>query len=236
MENKIKEIFAPDIEERQHRSQTFKEISIYLIIALISIGVITIVPLLSGCLKGDIGFGFPTTVEGWILYWSINGGTTGGNIALFILFKQQALINSKKHPNYIKACEILHKYNGQREFIPRSPAQMNRTEYTKKLVTIVAFSTMSFITITSLVISFDFVTFISTFVSVIFALIMGWITMIKNEGYWTEEYLLYAEYIDKLEAEKPQGDKDDTIRRKRVEKSSRASSKKHAGHCSNQKR
>lgn len=192
----LKELIAPSSEERYERAQKFKDMSLYLVIALISLTVVTIVPLLSGCIKGDIGFGFPTTPEGWVLYWSINGGTTGGNIALFILFKQQAKTNSKHHPNYIKACELLKKHNGEKGFIPRSPNQMNREEYTKKILTIIVFSLGSFITISSLVISFDFITFISTFISVCFAMVMGWVTMIKNEAYWTDEYLQYALYID----------------------------------------
>lgn len=204
----IKKALAPDVNERQRRAEAFKNVSLYIIIALISIIVVFIVPLLSGCLHGDIGMNFPTTMEGWILYWTINGGTTAGNIALFVLFKTQAKINCKKHPNYIKANEILKKHREEKGFIPRSPNEMNLKEYMTKISMIVIFSVMSFIAITNLVISFDFITFLSCALSTIVALFMGWVTMIKNEAYWTDEYLEYALYIDKQSKneEEPQGE------------------------------
>lgn len=206
---KIKDILVPNYESRKKRIQTFKDISIYLIIALIAIIVSFVVPLLSGCLKGDIGMNFPTTAEGWILYLSINGGTTAGNVALFILFKQQAKINCKNDPNYLKANEILKKHREEKEFIPRSPKSMNKQEYISKLTCIIIFSMMSFITISSLVISFDLITFISCVLSTVVSLIFGWVTMLKNEDYWTGEYLEYALWIDKRthkDVEEPQGE------------------------------
>ena len=198
---------APDHETRHKRMQIFKDISLYLVIGLISIIIVFIVPLLSGCLKGDIGMNFPDTLEGWILYWSIQAGTVAGNISLFILFKLQAKTNCKDHLNYIEANKILSKHRNEKEFIPRSPQQMNAKEYISKIIFIVVFSVMSFITISSLVIAFDFVTFLSCSISTIVALIMGWITMLKNEEYWTNEYLAYAKWFDEQKSknvEQPQ--------------------------------
>lgn len=193
----LKGIIAPDFQTRKQRIQKLKDVSIYLIIGIISILVVFLVPLLTGCLKGDIGINFPNTLEGWILYCSINGGTTAGNIALFVLFKTQAKINVKDDGNFKKANEILRKHREEKEFVPRSPKAMNAKEYISKISCIAVFSIMSFITISSLVISFDFITFLSCLTSTIVALIFGWVAMIKNEEYWTSEYLEYAMWVDK---------------------------------------
>lgn len=193
----IKSFIAPDLETRRRRIQKLKDVSLYIVIGIICILVVFLVPLLSGCLKGDISINFPTNLEGWILYWSINGGTTAGNISLFVLFKNQAKINVKNDPNFKRANEILNKHRDEKEFIPRSPRQMNTKEYASKISCIVIFSVMSFITISSLVISFDFITFISCLTSTTVALIFGWVTLIKNEEYWTDEYLEYAKWFEK---------------------------------------
>lgn len=36
-------------------------------------------------------------------------------------------------------------------------------------------------------------TLMSCLISIIITLCLSWVTMIKNEAYWTEEYLLYAQ-------------------------------------------
>ena len=192
----IEKFIAPDLETRKKRLQKIKDVSLYLVIGIICILVVFLVPLLSGCLKGAIGMNFPNTAEGWVLYWSINGGTTIGNVSLFVLFKEQAKINVKEDANYKKANEILNRHKEQKEFVPRSPRQMNTKEYVSKIFFIVVFSLCSFLTITSLAISFDFITFLSCMTSTVVALIFGWVTMIKNEEYWTGEYLEYAKWLD----------------------------------------
>ena len=196
-QSKIRSLIAPDVERRKELRSTFKEISYYLLIGIISIIIIFVVPLLSGCIQGDFRMNFPTTVEGWIVYWAISGGSTAGNVSIFVLFKLQAKTNSRKHPNFIKACNILSKLNGEEGFVPRSPAQMNAKSYITKITTIVISSLSSFVVVTSLVISFDFVTFLSCLITAVIAIAFGWVTMIKDEEYWTDEYLLYAEYTVK---------------------------------------
>lgn len=197
-ESKIKKFLAPDLNKQREIKNTFKEISYYLIIGLISIIIVFVIPLVSGALYGDFGMYFPKTTEGWILYWCIRGGSAGGNVALFVLFKLQALTNVKREPTYIEAKQILQKHIGEKEFIPRSPAQMNLQEYIIKGITVLLTSLLASVTISALVISFDFITFLSCIVSTLIAICFGWVTMIKNEMYWTEEYLEYAKYIDKM--------------------------------------
>ena len=82
-------------------------------------------------------------------------------------------------------------------FIPRSPARMNFTDYSKKIICIVIATVTSSVTLTSLILSFDWLTLLSCLVSIIITLCVSWITMLNNEVYWTEEYLLYAEMVEK---------------------------------------
>lgn len=199
-ESSFKDLLAPDVEDRRKASERMKDIAFYLIIAIVSVVVLTVVPLLSGCIEGDFRMNFPSTTEGWILYWTLNGATTLSNIAIFVLFKLQAKTNAKKHPNYIKARELLSQANGRKGFIPRSPKAMDAADYTTKGIAIVAGSLWSFVAISSLIVSFNFITLISVGVSTLMSIIFGWVTMLKNESYWTDEYLLYAEYVTKGES------------------------------------
>ena len=124
----------------------------------------------------------------------MNGGTAIANICLFVLFKLQAKKNCLKDANYIKANEILNRLAGQREvFIPRSPAKMNAEDYSKKILCILISTVGASITLTSLILSFDWLTLLSCLISIIITLCLSWVTMLKNEAYWTEEYLLYAQ-------------------------------------------
>ena len=206
-ENKLRKILAPDLEKQKELRTTFRDISYFLIIGIISIIVVFIIPLISGAVYGDIGMYFPKTTEGWIVYWCIRGGSVVGNVAVFVLFKQQAKMNIRNNENYLKAKEILSEHFESKEFIPRSPRQMNFKEYIIKVTSVVATTILSGVTISALAISFDFITFLSCIVSTVIAICFGWVTMIKNEIYWTEEYLEYAKYVDKKIKESEEAEK-----------------------------
>ena len=206
-ENKIKKILAPDLETQKELRTTFRDISYFLIIGIISIIVVFIIPLISGAVYGDIGMYFPKTTEGWIVYWCIRGGSVVGNVAVFVLFKQQAKMNIRNNENYLKAKEILSEHFESKEFVPRSPRQMNLREYIIKVTSVIATTILSGVTISALAISFDFITFLSCIVATVIAICFGWVTMIKNEIYWTEEYLEYAKYVDKKIKESEEAEK-----------------------------
>lgn len=190
----FKEIIAPDVESRKEIRKTLNDYAYFIIIFLISLLVIFIPPLFAGCLQGDISIMFPKSTEGWILWGILNGSTAVANICLFILFKLQAKKNAQGNDSFKKANEILNKLAGQKEvFIPRSPAQMNFQDYSRKIICIIISTLGASITLTSLILSFDWLTLLSCLVSIIITLCLSWITMLKNETYWTEEYLLYAE-------------------------------------------
>lgn len=201
-ESKIKKLIAPDVSARKEIRKTLNDSAYFIIIGLISLLSVFIPPLFMGCLSSDIGLAFPKSVEGWVLWSIMNGSTAIANISLLVLFKLQAKKNARKDPNFIKANEILNKLAGRKEvFIPRSPAKMDIGDYTKKIIAIVISTFTASITLTSLLLSFDWMTLLSCLVSIIITICIAWITMLNNEIYWTEEYILYAEMIEKKQAE-----------------------------------
>jgi len=204
-ENKFKKLVTPNIEDRKEIRKTLNDSAYFIIIGLISMLTVFIPPLFMGCLSSDIGLAFPKTLEGWILYAILNSSTAIANISLLVLFKLQAKKNARSNDNFKKANEILNKLAGRKEvFIPRSPAKMDAGDYTRKVLAIVVSTLTASITLTSLILSFDWMTLLSCLVSIIITLCISWITMINNEIYWTEEYLLYAKMVqekhDKLNA------------------------------------
>lgn len=195
--SKFEKIIAPDVSQRREIRRKLNDSAYFIIIGLISMLTVFLPPLFMGCLSSDIGLAFPKNLEGWILWSIMNISTAIANISLLILFKLQAKKNSRNDPNFKEANEILNRLSGVKEvFIPRSPAKMNTTDYTKKVIAIIISTFTASITLTSLILSFSWMTLLSCLVSIIITLCVSWITMINNEEYWCEEYLLYAKMIE----------------------------------------
>lgn len=189
--------FVKTVDERVATKEKVSHYAYYIMIGMVSVLATFVPPLLLGAVNGDVGLNFPTTVEGWILWAIVNTSTAIANISILILFKLQAKKNCLNHPNYIQACYILDELNNNKViFIPRSPSKMNRDEYIKKIICILVTTLGSFIAITSLMLSFDIYTLMSTLLSVIITVILSWNAMLNNEQYWTEEYLLYAKWLE----------------------------------------
>lgn len=201
MENeksKIEKLIAPDVEARKATRKAINDYAYYVMILLISLLVVFIPPLVIGGITGNFESAFPKTPAAWFVWIVLNVATGIGNISILVFFKLQARKNCREHPNYIKANEILNKLSGNKNvFIPRSPRAMDTKEYAMKVTCILISTCMSFIAIASLVINFSLMSLLSTLVSVIIAVVMSWSTMLKNEEYWTEEYLLYAQMKEK---------------------------------------
>ena len=118
-------------------------------------------------------------------------------MCVYGLFKAQAKTNAKGHPNFIKANEILNKLYGTKQFIPHSPKQKAVKDWTTKGLIVLGTTAAESIVIGSLIFNWDMVTFLSCITSSITAVLFGIVAMIKDEVYWTEEYLAYAEYVSK---------------------------------------
>ena len=198
MDENIRKAIAPDMKTREKIKAAIENYAIYMIIVLVTALVVVIPPLVSGCLYGDVGMFFPKDVEGWILWGITNGGTSIGNVSLLVLFKMQAKRNVRDDENFKKANEILNRLAREKSvLIPRSPGKMNFQDYSHKVIPIVMSTVSSFLVLTSVVVNFSAITLISTIVSAAITLSTSWATMLKNEEYWTDEYLLYAEMMQK---------------------------------------
>ena len=209
-EDKLKNWIAPDLDTRTRRLNTFKQYAFYGIIAVILILVLFIVPLLSGGINAnDFKYYLPKSVKGWIVFWAIRGGTVVGNMCVYGLFKAQAKTNAKDNANFKKANEMLNKLYGTKEFIPHSPRQKSIKDWTTKGTIVLITTAAESIVIGSLIFNWDNVTFLSCITSSITAVLFGIVAMIKDEVYWTEEYLAYAEYVTKKtqELEAPEKEK-----------------------------
>ena len=202
--DKIKEVIAPSLSTRQKLQKAISDYSIYMIIVLVTSVVVFIPPLVGGAIQGDVSIFFPVNAAGWVLWGMTNGGAAIGNVSLLVLFKMQAKKNVRDNESFKKANDILNALARERAvFVPRSPAKMNAADYTTKIIFIVLSTLSSFMVISSIIISFDVVTLISTVLSAVVALCFSWVTMLNNEEYWTGEYLLYAEMLKKKMEEKP---------------------------------
>ena len=198
IDEKIREALAPSIGTREKFKAAIAQYSIYMIIVLVTSLVVFVPPLVNGCLYGDVGLFFPKNAEGWVLWGITNGGASLGNVSLLILFKIQAKRNVAQNENYKKANELMEKLAKEKSvFVPRSPKKMDAEDYSSKIICIVISTMSSFMVLSSLIINFDVVTLISTVLSAVITLCFSWVTMIRNEEYWTGEYLLYAEMMQK---------------------------------------
>ena len=196
--DRMRDFIAPSVDARAKMRTRINDYAYYAIIVIVSSLVTFIPPLLIGSLHGDVGLFFPKTVEGWVLWGIINGSTAIGNVSILVLFKLQAKKNCRNNENFQKANEILNRCIREHQVLtPRSPRSMDAKEYASKGFFIAVGSVMSFVAVSSIIIAFDLVTLISTVISVLMSVSVSWATMIKNEAYWCEEYLLYAEMIDK---------------------------------------
>ena len=202
---KLKDVVAPTREQRKKRVDAFKSVAYYMVIGVILLLVTVLVPFLAGGIQAkDFNYYIPKTAEGWIVFWAIRAGTVVGNITVFGLFKAQAKTNCKYDPAYIKACELLNKMNGEEGFIPMSPRQKAVKDWTTKGIFMAITTAAESIVIGTLIFNFDIVTFISCISSSITAVLFGIVQMVKDEVYWTEDYLLYAEYVTEKEKQKEQ--------------------------------
>lgn len=231
MKMTMKDILSPSVESRKELSRKINDVAYLVMIGLITLVVIFIPPFFTGCLQSDIGMVFPKTMEGWVLWGIMNGSTAIANMSILVLFKLQAKKNCREEPNFKRANEILNRLAGKKEvFIPRSPRKMDATDYGIKILAIAVTTLTASVTLTSLILSFDWMTLLSCLVSTLVTLIISWVTMLNNEVYWKDEYILYAEMIEKQasrKAAKEETQNESQVRKQRVQKSAGTGSAEH---------
>lgn len=175
----------------QKRREWFSQYNNYIIIATVSIVALVFIPFLGSVL--GLGWTLPDTATGWVVFIATKILVAVINLVIFHSFIQQAKLNSKDNPNFLKAEELMAVYADD-TIIPLSPQQFLGREYGRKGVAIFITSCLSAFALTQAVLTFDVATFISYVITIIFGLIFGVLEMKKTEEFWCITYLSYAKY------------------------------------------
>ena len=178
--------------------EKWKTIQYYAIIGVISLIALFFLPMIGS--EAGLEWNIPTTTVGWIVYIVSKLLVATINILIFHCFVQQGKVNIRNHPKYIEANEILVNVK-LKEDCPRSPAEYNHTIYGKKSVAIFVTTLLSAIGLTQAVLTFDWISMLTYFFTILMGLVFGIIQMNDTEQYWTEEYWRYAKKIEKDMAE-----------------------------------
>lgn len=167
----------------------YKKYLYYGIIGIVSIVVLVFLPMIGS--DAGLGFKLPTTVAGWCLWIITKLITAVLNVLIFHCFMEQAKINVAEDENYKKANELLNKVKNK-IIIPRGPSEWNKTQYSTKAVSIFSFTALSTIAISNAILTYDYISAITYFVTIMMGVVMGIMQMKSAEAYWTNEYYLYA--------------------------------------------
>ena len=162
----------------------------YWIIFLATIVVLVFMPMVGS--EAGIEFNLPTTRAGWILYIVTKLLVAILNVTIFFSFMQQAKLNVKDDPKYLKACEIMGKLKKPKEYIPMAPRAWERKQYVHKGVVIFASTAGSLVALANAFLTYDYMTLLTYAITIIMGIIFGLLQMAKAEDYWTREFYDYA--------------------------------------------
>lgn len=167
----------------------------YIIIAVVSLFALFFIPMLGSSI--GLAWNLPNTVVGWVVYVSSKLLVAGLNLIIFHCFILQAKVNSKDHPNFLKALEILSTVEDKKELQPRSPSQYFAGVYGKKGTTIFITTVLAAVGLTQAVLTFDWVSMLTYLFTILMGVIFGVLQMNQTEIYWQEEYLRYAKEVER---------------------------------------
>ena len=165
----------------------------YIIIGIISLVALFFLPMIGS--EAGLAWNIPTTTVGWIVYIVSKLLVAVLNILLFHCFILQAKINIQDDPNYVEANNILDKVSPSDTDKIRSPGEYYKEVYGKKGVTIFITSVLSAVGLTQAVLTFDWISMLTYFFTVLMGLIFGILQMNQTETFWTTEYLRYAKKV-----------------------------------------
>lgn len=170
----------------------------YILVGILSFIALVFLPFFGS--EVGMGFVFPTTAAGWVVYIVQQALMSLVNILIFHSFVCQSYVNVKDNPNYIRAREIFHSFI-DKEYIPLTLQQFNRKEYGKKGVAIFVGTLLGGFALTQAILSYDYVRMLAYLFTIIFGIIFGVYEMKKYEEYLTDEYLQSALYQQRIKTE-----------------------------------
>ena len=193
----------------------------YILVGVLSFITLLFLPMLGS--EVGLGFQFPNTAAGWIVYIISQLIVAIINVLLFHSFICQAKLNVKDNPNYLRAIEILRLVKTD-DYIPRSLAQINKKEYGIKGFWIFIGSIMSVFALGQAILTYDHTKLISYVFTIILGIIFGILEMKKYEEYYTGEYLDYALMIQEQNINDEKESTNDNNKQCSVQELSRTSS------------
>lgn len=169
-----------------------KQYMYYFIIGIISLISLLFLPMLGSTV--GLSWNTPDTSVGWIVWIAVKSIVALINVLIFHSFMQQAKLNIKDNPNYIKARDILIQQR-VKNVLPRSPEKWTMKQYSVKGVSIFVITGLSTIALTQAILTFDWVSMLTYLFTIIMGLIFGVLQMKTAEEYWTDEYYRYAIFM-----------------------------------------
>lgn len=162
----------------------------YWIIFLTSMVVLVFLPMVGS--EAGLEFNIPTTTAGWIIYIVTKLLVAVLNVIIFFSFMQQAKLNVRDDPKYVKACEIMGRVKKEKAYIPRAPRVWERKQYMHKGVTIFLTTAISVVALANAFLTYDYMTLLTYAITIIMGIIFGLLQMATAEEYWTREFYDYA--------------------------------------------
>ena len=162
----------------------------YWIIFLTSMVVLVFLPMVGS--EAGLEFNIPTTTAGWILYIVTKLLVAVLNVIIFFSFMQQAKLNVRDDPKYVKACEIMGRVKKEKAYIPRAPRVWERKQYMHKGVTIFLTTAISVVALANAFLTYDYMTLLIYAITITMGIIFGLLQMATAEEYWTREFYDYA--------------------------------------------
>lgn len=173
------------------KSKTLDLYLYYILVGILSFVALVFLPFFGS--EVGMGFTFPTTPAGWIVYIIQQALMSLVNILIFHSFICQSYVNVKDDPNYKEAQNILNSFDSK-EYIPMTLQQFNKKEYGKKGVAIFIGTLLGGFALTQAILTYDYVRMLAYLFTIIFGIIFGIYEMKKYELYLTTEYLKSALY------------------------------------------
>lgn len=173
--------------------EKWKQWQYYVIIGVISLVALLFLPMIGS--QAGLAWNLPNTAVGWIVYVVSKLLVATLNILIFHCFILQAKINIQNDPNYLEAVNILGDLSSSDVDKIRSPGEYYRETYGKKGVTVFVTSILSAVGLTQAVLTFDWVSMLTYFVTILMGLIFGVLQMNQTETFWTSEYPKYAKKV-----------------------------------------
>ena len=192
----------------------------FIVIGLVSFVGMGIIPFLAASINMDsdeeiIKTAFPHSKLGWIMWAIFRLMVIIINIMIYVAFVNQGKANVKSEKSVIEALKRwndVNVYKGKqkshkRPNLPDTPNKHYAKLYSKKGLIIATMTFASLFSITYMTLNWDLVTFLSITIAIILSIVMGIISMHKEELYWTSDFIVrvdieYSKMMEELENDK----------------------------------